>query len=468
MIQNMLAHLLAKRLLLLSMAALAAGPGPVLVAHAATFTVNSTADAVDTAPGDGVCATAGGQCTLRAAIQEANALAGADTIILPGGTYSLTIPGTGENLAATGDLDITDDLTITGAGAASTLINGNGIDRGLDIFANVAISGVTIQNGNAGAGTLGGGIRNSGTLMLTDVTISGNTASTFGGGIANAGTLILTNVTISTNTTGRDGGGLFNSFEASATLTNVTLSTNTAGSRGGGVFNIGTLDLTNTTLSTNTASFGGGLLNNGGSVTLKNTIVANSPSGGNCAGSGVTSLGHNLEDADTCGFTSPGDLINTNPLLGPLADNGGPTLTHALLPGSPAIDAGSPDCPPPDTDQRGFTRPEDGNGDSIAVCDIGAYELGAAPPPSFLLSVSVRGKGTVTDLGINCRMNPTRDPDGCTEAYDSGTEVTLTATPDRGFRFVRWRGACAEQGNPCRLIMDADKSVTAIFRRGLR
>lgn len=94
MTQNTLAHLLAKRLLLLSMAALAAGLGlgigPVLVAHAATFTVNSTADAVDAALGDGVCATAGGQCTLRAAIQEANALAGADTITLPAGTYILT------------------------------------------------------------------------------------------------------------------------------------------------------------------------------------------------------------------------------------------------------------------------------------------------------------------------------------------------------------------------------------------
>ncbi|MFN3477492.1 MAG: choice-of-anchor Q domain-containing protein, partial [Candidatus Methylomirabilales bacterium] len=420
-------------------------------------------------PGDGICATAGGQCTLRAAIQEANALAGADTIILPAGTYPLTTPGTGENLAARGDRDITPDLIITGANAASTIIEGNGMDRGLDIFADadVAISGVTIRNGNAGAGALGGGIRNFGTLTLTDVTINGNTAGTFGGGIANNGTLILTNVTISTNT-GKDGGGLFNGFEASATLTNVTISTNTASSRGGGIFNIGTLELTNATISTNTASSGGGLLNNGGSVALKDTIVANSPSGGNCAGSGVTSLGHNLEDADTCGFTSPGDLINTDPLLGPLAANGGPTSTHALLPGSPAIDAGSLDCPPPDTDQRGLTRPQDGNGDSIAVCDIGAYEFGAAPPPSFLLSVSVKGKGTVTGPGIDCRMNPTRDPDGCTEAYPSGTEVTLMATPDSEFRFVRWRGACAEQGNPCSLTMDGDKSVTAIFRRGRR
>ncbi|HYV66156.1 MAG TPA: CSLREA domain-containing protein, partial [Myxococcales bacterium] len=100
-----------------------------LTARAATFTVNSTADAVDVSPGDGVCATADGSCTLRAAIQEANALAGADTVVLPAGTYLLTLAGAGEDGAATGDLDITGDLIIAGAGAASTVVDGNGLDR---------------------------------------------------------------------------------------------------------------------------------------------------------------------------------------------------------------------------------------------------------------------------------------------------------------------------------------------------
>lgn len=96
---------------------LALGTGPTLAAHAASITVDSTADAVDAAPGNGVCATAGGDCTLRAAIQEANALAGDDTITLPAGTYTLTIAGAHEYNAATGDLDIRENLTITGAGA---------------------------------------------------------------------------------------------------------------------------------------------------------------------------------------------------------------------------------------------------------------------------------------------------------------------------------------------------------------
>src|SRR5438093_12159986 len=92
-----------------------------LPAAAATFTVNDTADAVDAVPGDGSCATAASTCTLRAAIQEANANVGPDTIVVPAGTYLLTIAGQGEDAAATGDLDIRDDLTITGAGADSTI-----------------------------------------------------------------------------------------------------------------------------------------------------------------------------------------------------------------------------------------------------------------------------------------------------------------------------------------------------------
>jgi hypothetical protein len=93
----------------------------------------------------------------------------------------------------------------------------------------------------------------------------------------------------------------------------------------------------------------------------------------------MTSLGHNIDSGASCGFTSPGDLGNTDPQLGLLADNGGPTDTHALLPGSPAIDAGiNANCP--DEDQRFIARPQDGDGDATAVCDIGSYE--AESPPS--------------------------------------------------------------------------------------
>src|SRR3989441_11636576 len=120
-----------RRRFLLTLASLLLVVAP---AAAATFTVNDTADAVDAVLGDGTCATAGNTCTLRAAIQEANAHTGADTIMVPAGTYLLTISGRGEDAAVTGDLDITDDVTITGAGATSTIVNGNGIDRAFEIL----------------------------------------------------------------------------------------------------------------------------------------------------------------------------------------------------------------------------------------------------------------------------------------------------------------------------------------------
>ena len=115
--------------------------------RAATFVVNDTADAVDMTPADNLCLTAGGKCTLRAAVQQANALTGPDTIMLPAGTYTLTISGRCEDTAATGDLDITEDLTITGAGAATTIIDGGGIDRIFDVWAPLSVSEVTIRNG---------------------------------------------------------------------------------------------------------------------------------------------------------------------------------------------------------------------------------------------------------------------------------------------------------------------------------
>lgn len=112
----------------------------------AVFTVNSTADAVDIHPGDGVCATAAGTCTLRAAIQETNALGGSNTINLPAGTYTLTIAGANESYAATGDLDIRNNLTVLGAGSGVTLINANKLDRAFHVWSgsSLILSGATI------------------------------------------------------------------------------------------------------------------------------------------------------------------------------------------------------------------------------------------------------------------------------------------------------------------------------------
>ena len=179
--------------------ALAAGLllGASAVAHAATFTVDITADAVDAVPGDGICATAAGACSLRAAVQEANALAGPDTIDLPAGTYVLTLAGPAEDAGASGDLDVHDTLTITGAGAATTVIDGNAssrvVEASLPFQGNprtVTLSGVTVRNGKSQDSDLCEGVS----------TPFGN--STFGGGAglcANIVSLTLVDSVVESN-----------------------------------------------------------------------------------------------------------------------------------------------------------------------------------------------------------------------------------------------------------------------------
>jgi hypothetical protein len=236
----------------------------------------------------------------------------------------------------------------------------------------------------------GGGILDnaSDAYTITDSTISGNTAvagfvgpgNFLGGGgiMANGGNINpgwkLSGDTISGNTAGSPsnpnvpGGGIDEDGGDVFTIVNTTIVGNTATGLGGGYESSGggTHKLTNVTIDSNTAGSGGGGIDNLGSghFTLANTIVARGAPA-NCgvsSGSPLpTSLGHNLDTGSSCGFGAGGDLSNqANPGLGPLANNGGPTQTEAVLPGSPAIDAGgSALCPA--TDQRGFTRPDPGD-----------------------------------------------------------------------------------------------------------
>jgi CSLREA domain-containing protein len=369
-------------------------------AGAASFVVNTTLDAVDASPGDGSCASAAGPCTLRAAIQEANALAGADTITVPAGTFTLAIAGSGEDFAATGDLDIRDAVTITGQGATTTIVDAARIDRVfdiLDVAGSVAIEALTTRNGFSQPANLAGGIWNSATLTLSQVRVETSEGRLGGGGILNDNDLTATDVTLSGNVTNSQGAGLYNTGiarlervtvsgndsaaaaagiqnDGTLTLINVTLSGNTAVTDGGGLYNGVEATLGNVTVATNGANRGGGIFTPG-DATFTNTIVGDSLSGGSCEATGtVTSVGSNLDTDATCSFTGPGDLSGVAAGLGSLANNGGPTQTHTLLAGSPAIDAGT-SCPPPATDQRGLPRPVDGDGDTVAVCDIGAVEV---------------------------------------------------------------------------------------------
>ena len=136
-----------------------------------TIVVNSTLDGVDAAPGNGVCATVGGVCTLRAAVQEANNLTGADVITLPAGTYTLTIAGTGEFVAATGDLNVNGGLTINGAGAATTIVDGGALDGVFRAIASLTLNDLTVQNGNTAF--QGGCISGGSGLSLMRVRVQG-------------------------------------------------------------------------------------------------------------------------------------------------------------------------------------------------------------------------------------------------------------------------------------------------------
>ena len=318
---------------------------------AVTFTVNTTTDTNDATPGDGLCADTGGACSLRAAIEETNALPGADIVKIPAGTYLLTLTGPGEDASATGDLDITDDLTLSGIDAASTVIDGNNSDRVIHIpgAATVQISKVTIQGGNPPGGCTGctnngGGILNHGNLRIMDSTVSGNT-SKLASGIDNWGSLSVEFSVIDSNTGASYGGGIRNTAAASLNIINSTISNHTVGEIGGGIANEGITTITNSiirgnsttgnlrsgggitnaiggtmtindsTISANTATSNGkaGAISNGGILTIRrSTLSGNATSGGgNVANSGTltisnTTISGNSATGDNGGILNEG------------------------------------------------------------------------------------------------------------------------------------------------------------------
>jgi CSLREA domain-containing protein len=328
--------------------------GGAVEAHAANLNVDSTVDSPDAKPGDGQCAAKAGGCTLRAAIEEANATTLADTINVPAGRYVLASPDQGANYAQSGPLFLNGDVQVIGADAASTIVDGGGKTRVFETEkgSTVSLSSVTIQNGLAD-GADGGGILSRGHLKLSDVTlkgnrsktdplgangrggalfvsegsdatlldvrIGGNTADGRGGGAFNDGSLKLMNGSVSGNVSQTDdGGGLHNEGTLSLLLTEVdgnrarngagldnvegdvkitdsTLSGNTASSDGGAVFNSGTVAAVNTTISGNSAGgSGGGIANRAqGKVDLNNVTIAGNKagSGGGAKGGGIANDG---------------------------------------------------------------------------------------------------------------------------------------------------------------------------------
>ena len=431
------------------------------------------------------------EAQLRSVIDGA---AAGDLVVLPAGCTVVLTGNPGEDANVGGDLDLTQDLTIAGAGPGSSVLDGGAVDRVLDVQPGVSVTlvGLAVRNGNLQLiGQSGGGIRNQGVLALHRVeirdnqafssggianldggrltvvdsrivdnaatigagvgtvssggatttridrsTISGNVAENTVGGLANKGAVAVTVlravrvednqapsiggignsegtvlaeetlVAGNTATTGSFGGianvdgvltisrstvsgnraaGNFGRVASTRTavaprllIENSTVSGNVAAGLDGGVSsNAGSVEIVHSTITGNIAQGGGagGLRVVLGIATLRGTILAGN-SAPNCAvaggGAAIASAGSNLDDGATCGLGAPGDVSGADPLLGSLADHGGPTPTHDLRPGSPALDTANPaGCPA--IDQRGVTRPQDPG------CDMGAFEARVLP-----------------------------------------------------------------------------------------
>ena len=393
----------------------------------------------------------------------------------PGDTINFAVSGS--IVLTSGPLVLDKTLLIAGPGASALAISGN---RTQPVFtvtgSEVSLFGLTVRDGRSdqGAGVFnsatltvadctfsghrtftgaaiensgglgvyrclftknhtdvyGSGIHNTGTARIVDSTFEDNDADS-GGAIFNAGTATLSGSTLARNLAFASGGAIRNADGATLSIINTTVSGNDAVG-GGGIHNSGTLTIVSSTLTGNTGLAGNGILNNGAAL-LRHVIIANNGTGANCSGA-VSSAGYNLDSGASCQLNGPGDRGSTDPLLGPLGDQGGPTATHELLPGSPAIDGGDPaGCT--DTaggllfrDQRGYTRSVDGDANGTAVCDIGAYEVGAVPLPDA-------DDDGVIDSADNCPIvfNPDQadgDGDGVGDACDNCVDVFNPAQAD--------------------------------------
>jgi CSLREA domain-containing protein len=395
----------------------------VAPASARIFVPTTTNDTAD-----GSCDV---DCSLRDAITAANQSPGFDAIVLGPGTYHASFVAPIEDQNVSGDFDIADDLAILGSSAEQTFIEAIN-DRVFDIHAGatVEITGVTIRKGNlvSGAGD-GAGIRNAGTLTLTRVHVTGNRSTSAGGGIASAGSnssLTIVQSAITGNTAASAGGGIV--LDGAMTLTDSTVSGNSAGTLGGGLYAFQNSDaeIKNVTITGNqAANQAGGLyaastpFQSTDRPVLTDTILAGNtaPTDRDCGGA-PASGGHNLLGVGgTCiDFTAAkSDLVGTaatprDPKLGPLTNNGGPTPTHALLAGSPAINAGA-SCTP--ADQRGVVR--------VPTCDIGAFELNA--------TACVTGGPNLCLNNDRFRVNVTFK----TAQGQTGSGQAIQLTPDTGY-----------------------------------
>jgi CSLREA domain-containing protein len=338
------------------------------VSSAATFVVTKTTDD----PVDGCDA----DCSIREAVIAANLTVEKDTIVVPAGTYVLTLVGPDEDAAATGDLDLLEEVEIVGEPLGGTFIDGNLSDRVFHLIGpSVELTDLWMTRGSTTGDWFGAGgiLVESGTLTMTRCVLSASVCDAHGGGIFSLGMVTIDRSAIIGNT-GHNGGGIYHAG-VDLILVNSTVSGNTATTYGsGGVSTDGLALAASIENCTITDNYGA----ESEAVSFRTDVsVANTIFDGSChvePGLGfVTSQGGNLESpADTCDLVHATDLVGVTAGeldLGSLQNNGGVTPTHALHGGSVAIDS-AVDALCPATDQRDWDR-VDGS------CDIGSFEVGA-------------------------------------------------------------------------------------------
>jgi len=352
------------------------------------------------------CTVTPNNCALRGAILKANDHAGADEIVLGAGTYLLSIDGTGEDLAATGDLDVRDELLIRGAGPELSIIHAGSVDRVFHVRApgeRLTLRGLEVTGGVCAPGDGGGGIRSQeGALRLETVWVVGNLCSGAGGGINAGGCTEVQRLEVVDSWIGDNDAGLYGGIYAGCPLVleHSTVSGNTGDSTAGGIGLIVTSNvLHHSTIRDNnvlgdgypggvrlmanreatidactfSGNFGPDLqIDSGGSVELMNTVIE-----GECGGVVLpSSIGGNLESpGHTCGLGSTDLEDVAEPGLSALGWHGGPAPTLRPLADSPAIDQEIAGPNGSALDQRRAPRPRDGDGDGGATHDIGAVEL---------------------------------------------------------------------------------------------
>ena len=418
------------------------------VAVAADFRVTTTADGDDK------------ECVIDCTLREAVVLAGPppDRVLLPAGNYVL----------ANGELSLNND-TIVGENARTTFIDGGDKSRVLRVIEVTSrVSNVTIRNGNGvglDSGRGGGIFVHSGSLILQNSTVSGNTGTT-GAGIAASGIAALNGVTVSGNTasTGRltRGGGILADASGGLILQNSTVSGNSAvddvgaASQGGGVHSSGQLAIVASTIANNSAGEGGGLYAvapQTGTFSLQNSLISHG-TGGACGGSGADTLSAtaNVISDATCQFKDPSNLQSINPQIGLLANNGGPTNTHALAPASPAVGRAA-SCLA--LDQRGFNR--------VAPCDSGAYEY-RAPTLTAVMKVVNDSGGTLAESAFKVHVRREgKEVDGSPQnGSEKGTRYILVP----GTYDVEAEGiagyALAESGDCAVTLQEGQNAVCTI------